>query len=398
MSNFAPGEMDKPAILGGEPLLKEFLPITRPYLPSYETLEADIKKMMASGLITNDKYVKKFEETARNFLGAQHIVAVSSCTSGLILAERALRLKGEIILPSLTFFATGHSLLWNNLTPVFVDVDPETFLIDPEKVNEAMTSKTSAILGVHTYGCPAPAKELEQIAHDQHITLLFDAAHAFGAKIGNKNVGTFGDIEVFSCSPTKVMVTGEGGVCATPHEDLKKKLMAGRNYGDDGTYDCDLLGLNARMPEFNAILGIQSIHLTNENIEKREKIYTIYRKGLSKIPGITFQKFPQNVKVTHKDTPLLIDPHTFGMHRDVLLSALEKENIMTKKYFFPPLHRQKLYKEYFPLYDKKLPHTNHISENILSIPLYSSMSEEQAHAVVHSIERLFEHREKVAPK
>ncbi|MBI4439675.1 DegT/DnrJ/EryC1/StrS family aminotransferase [Candidatus Woesearchaeota archaeon] len=387
--------MDKPAILGGKPVFEKLLPITRPYLPGYDKIEQNTKEMFASGIITNDKYVRQFEASAQNYLGAKNCVAVSSCTSGLMLSQKAMKLTGEVILPSFTFFATGHSILWNNLKPVFVDIDPETYHLDPKLVNEAITEKTCAILPVHIYGCPAPATEFEEIAEDHKIKLFFDSAHAFGAKIGKRHVGTFGDVEVFSCSPTKLMVTGEGGLCATKDDELKRKLSAGRNYGDSGSYDCELLGLNARMGEFNAILGIETIKLTEENIEKRAKLFEIYRRELSRLPGIRFQKVAANMRVTHKDVPLYIDSEEFGLSRDHLQKALDRENIMTKKYFYPPLHRQMLYKEYFEEFDKKLPETNRVSGNILSIPLYSAMSEEEARLVADAIKRIHEHRDSV---
>ncbi|HLC64643.1 MAG TPA: DegT/DnrJ/EryC1/StrS family aminotransferase [Candidatus Nanoarchaeia archaeon] len=387
--------MDKPAILGGEPAFKELLPITRPYLPPYERIDSRAREMISSGLVTNDKYVRQFEESAKNYLGSRHCVAVSSCTSGLILSQKAMKLEGEVILPSFTFFATGHSILWNSLKPVFVDIDPETYLLDPELVNNAITDKTCAILPVHTFGCPARATEFEEIAEDHKLRLFFDAAHAFGAKIGKRHVGTFGDVEVFSCSPTKLMVTGEGGICSTKDDELKRRLSIGRNYGDDGSYDCELLGLNARMAEFNAILGAETIKITDENIERRHHLYEIYVRELSKLPGIKFQKIDPNLRVTHKDMPLYINPVEFGLDRNQLQKALERENIMTKKYFYPPLHRQILYKEYFGKFDEKLPETNRVSENILSIPLYSGLSEADVLAVSNAIKRIYENRELV---
>ncbi|MFC1768275.1 DegT/DnrJ/EryC1/StrS family aminotransferase [Nanoarchaeota archaeon] len=387
--------MDKPAILGGKPAFDNPVPITKPLLPSYFSLEENAKSMFSSGMITNSTLVKQFEESARNYLGSKHCVALSSCTSGLMLSQKALNLTGEVILPSFTFFATGHSILWNNLKPVFVDIDPKSYQINPEKVNEAITEKTSAILAVHIFGNPAPALELEKIASDNNLKLIFDSAHAFGAKIGNQNVGTFGDVEVFSCSPTKLMITGEGGVCSTNNEELQRKLSIGRNYGDGGNYDPDFLGLNARMSEFNAALGIESIKLIENNIERRKEISEIYQKELSKLPGISFQKVLPNNKVTYKDSAILINPIEFGINRDQLSEALLKENIITKKYFYPPLHLQKVFKE-FSNYDEKLPVTKFISKNILSIPLFSKMSDYDVFKVIESFKKIHEYRNELS--
>ncbi|HLY18363.1 MAG TPA: DegT/DnrJ/EryC1/StrS family aminotransferase [Bryobacteraceae bacterium] len=221
-----------------------------PTLPPLARIVTEYREFYHQGLITNGKLVERLEAAVCERLGVRHCVAVSSCTSGLMLVMKAFGLRGEVILPSFTFFATGHAVLWNGLTPVFADCDRQTWNIDPRAVERAITPQTAAILAVHLYGNPAAVTELEWIAGKHGIPLLFDAAHAFGASYKGQSVGQFGDAEVFSLSPTKLLVAGEGGLVATNDALLAHKLRAGRNYGDLGAYDPMLLGLNARMTEF----------------------------------------------------------------------------------------------------------------------------------------------------
>ena len=231
------------------------IPITKPTLPKFDSLKEEVREILESGMLTNYKHVREFESMLKAKLNVKNVVALSSCTSGLMLCMKAWGLTGEVILPSFTFSATGHAIKWNNLTPVFVEVDPITQTIDPAAVEAAITDKTSAILGVHLYGCPAKIKELEAIAKKHNLKLIFDAAHAMGSTYDGKAIGNFGDAEVFSCSPTKLLVTTEGGIVCTNDDELAKTLRYARNYGDPGDYNCKLTGINARMTEFNAIVG-----------------------------------------------------------------------------------------------------------------------------------------------
>ncbi|MGB8324761.1 MAG: aminotransferase class I/II-fold pyridoxal phosphate-dependent enzyme, partial [Candidatus Acidiferrum sp.] len=245
IANAAKAEIGEPA----GPAFEKMLPIVDPEgLPGEEFLE-DVRKIVASKQLTNGKYVRKFEKQAAAYLGVKHCVAVSSCTSGLLLVLRCLNLQGEVILPSFTFHATAHAVVWNGLKPVFADCDSNTFCVDAASVREQITSRTAAILGVHVFGNPAQVMELQEVSERLGIPLVFDAAQAFGSKSGGKCVGGFGTAEVFSFSPTKLVVGGEGGLIATHDARLAERLRAGRNYGDAGNYDPELLGINARMEE-----------------------------------------------------------------------------------------------------------------------------------------------------
>jgi len=386
---------EKPAIAGGEPEFGESMPITKPTLPDFEKVEGHFREIFETGIITNAKFVKCFEEKAAQYMEVEHCVALNSCTAGMMLSEKVMGLKGEVILPSFTFSATGHSLLWNNLKPHFVDIDEETYLIDPDKVNEAINGRTSAILAVHIFGQPADVKELQQIAQDNKLKLIFDAAHAFGSKVGNRHVGCFGDAESFSLSPTKLVTSAEGGLVSTSDGKLAEMLRIARNYGDSGDYNCRFNGLNARMNEFEAILGIASLEMVDQNVEKRNRLAGLYKKELRGIKGLGFQRIKPNVTTTFKDFSVLAKENEFGMNRDVLQEALDHEGVTTKKYFFPPLHRQIAYKEFFRKFDEELAVTNRIAENVLSLPLFSHMGEKEVKKVCLAIRKIYENADVV---
>ncbi len=366
-------------------MVQFMIPITKPTLPLWEDFEQEFKAFFASGMITNHEQVKKLERELQNYLGVKHAIAVSSCTSGMMLVLRALGLTGEVIVPSFTFSATGHVLLWNGLTPRFVEIDPDSFIIDPTKVREAITPHTSAILAVHIFGCPAPVEELQQIAQEHQLKLIFDAAHALGSKVGSQMVGTFGDAEIFSCSPTKLLVAVEGGIVATNNDELARSVRIGRNYGNPGNYDCEFPGLSARMGEFNALLGLKSLAMLEHNIARRNESVKKYKELLVGVPGIRFQQIDPLLRTTYKDFSLLIDPEQFGLTRDLLAEELQQQGIQTKKFFNPPLHLQKTYHKYKDGYNDKLQLTEEIAQKVLSLPLYSHMTKEEVQQITEAI-------------
>ena len=379
---------DLPAVYGGTPLFDAPFRFIQPMLPPWEEVARLYRPAYAAGMITNASLVERFEDAAAEMLGVRHAVAVSSCTSGLLLVLRALGLAGEIILPSFTFFATAHAVLWNRLKPVPADCDPRTWNIDPEDVERRITRRTSAILAVHIYGNPCEVEALSAIAARHSLKLLFDAAHAFGSEYQGRPVGGFGDAEVFSLSPTKPLVCGEGGLVATNDRTLAVRLRAMRNYGDAGTYDCEFLGLNARMPEFQAALGLAGLRLVPDKVRRNLELARIYTRLLQDIPGLGFQTVEPGNRSTFKDYSVRVDAAAFGMSRGALRAALRAENIETRTYFDPPLHRQVLYRRWARGGAAQLPQTEALSREVLSLPIYAGLPVEAAADVAHAIARL----------
>lgn len=386
----------KPAILGGEPVFGETLPFAQPTLPELDEITQELKDVFASKNITNNKYVRSFEEKSAGYLGVKNIVAVSSCTSGLMLTMRAMGLEGEVIVPSFTFSATVQALIWNDLKPVFVDCDPDSFNIDTSLIENAITERTRAILAVYVFGMPPDIEGLRKLADRYNLKLIFDAAHAFGTRYHGISAGSFGDAEVFSLSPTKLLVAGEGGLISTDNDQLAYKLRIGRDYANPGDYNCQFPALNARMAEFNAILGLKGLETIEEKVLRRNQLAKLYRYLLGKIPGITFQKEQNGSRTTYKDLSILISPDVFGLSRDELAASLDEENIKTKKYYYPPVHRQKFFTSLFGFNGNKLPATNYISENILSLPIFSHMREEEVARICGAIRNIHQNRHRIS--
>lgn len=386
MQSFVPNAaVALPAIAGGMPLFEKLLPIVQPELPlavRQNGTAGVFEEILRSGFLTNSKWVQAFERKAAETLGVAECVGVSSCTSGLMLVLRCLNLSGEVILPSFTFFASGHAVLWNGLEPVLVDCDPQTFLIDPREVRKAITPRTAAIMAVHTFGNPAPVEELETIAQEHGLALLVDAAHGFGARIGERGMGGAGSAEVFSLSPTKLVVAGEGGLIATNDPALAERLRAARNYGDKGAYDCEVLGLNARMTEIQAQLALMGLEDLPVRVARRNHLAALYEQQLAGQRGLSFQKIRPDATPSRKDFGIVIDEAEFGISRDQLYDALLRENVQTKKYFYPPLHRQKLYKD---CRRGTMTHTDAVTSRILNFPIYSSLPDETVESIVDRI-------------
>ena len=368
-----------------EPLFDRKVPIAAPTLSATEGLLEEFRRVLNSPQLTNGRWVAELEERAAVALDVPHCVAVSSCTSGLMLVARCLDLEGEVIVPSFTFFATAHSLLWNGLEPVLVDCDPQSFNIDPASVERALTDRTAAILAVHIFGCPARTEALEEIARKKGLPLIFDGAHAFGAQQGGRGVAVWGDATVFSLSPTKPLVAGEGGIIATRHPHLAQRLRQARNYGKGANYDCELVGLNARMTEFQAVVAVAGLPDVEQGIAQRRRLVRIYRSYLDAVPGLRTQAVEGTGVSSWKDFAVVIDPDEFGLSRDQLERLLSSDNIETRRYFDPPLHRQKIYRRYYRPEEDPLSVTDQVSSGVLCLPLYTGLTERTAEAIADRI-------------
>ncbi len=346
------------------------IPLARPTLPKLTSIQSKLKEIFKTGMLTNGKYVNEFERRCAKFLGVKNVVAVSNGTAAIVLSLKCLGLKGEVILPSFTFTSGAHSLLWCGLTPVFADIDPETFNIDPASIEKKITSKTTAILATHVFGNPCKIDKIQKIAKKYNLMVIYDAAHAFGSKYKDKSVARFGDAVIFSLSPTKVLTTGEGGLIALNNDKLAEIIKMGRNNGDSFKREEEFLGISARLNEFSAILGIEGLKILQKSLKKRFKLVNLYKKELSKLPGISFQKIIPDGFSIYKDLTILVNEKKFGISRDYLLKELLKNSVETKAYFDPPLHKKKVYRKYRNL---SLPKTDFVSNHIMNLPLYSYM-------------------------
>ncbi|HZZ26609.1 MAG TPA: DegT/DnrJ/EryC1/StrS family aminotransferase [Pirellulales bacterium] len=383
-----------PAILGGQPAFEQLVPIVRPTLPPFSELSTELAEIVTSGMVTRGRHLRAFEEAAAEHLRVKHAVAVSSCTTGLMLTYQGLGLTGDIIVPSFTFMATISAAVWAGLRPVMVDVERHTHNIDPAAIEQAITPATRAIVAVHNFGNPADIAALEQIAKRRNLKLVFDAAHGFGARFQGVPVGPQGDAHVYSLSPTKLVVAGEGGIVATNSDELAEKIRCGREYGMGKAYDSLFAGINARMSEFHACLGRHSLVLLEKHASRRQEIVALFRRELGRLPGIGFQEVLPGNRCSYKDFSLTVDSAAFGLSRDGLAKALTAENIDTRKYYDPPAHRQTAYRQFAPPAGQ-LKVTDLLAASCLSLPLWSHLTDEIALQICRACQRIHDAAEDV---
>ena len=368
--------------------LKRKTIIAQPTLPDFTAVDVMFQDIIATRMLSNfAKYSTKLEGDIERKLMVPHALTFPNATSALMLTFKAMGLAGEVIIPSFTFSSTGHALIWNGLTPVFADIDATTFNIDPQDVISKITPKTCAIYAVHIFGNPCDVETLQMIADEYNLKLIYDSAHALGSKRKGVNLGCFGDVESFSLSGTKVLTSAEGGIITLKDKELKDKLSLGRNYGAADDYDCQYIGLNGKMSEFHAAIAIESLTLLDKSVFRRNVINDHYRMRLMDIPGISFQAVAEDDVSTYKDMSIVIDKNKFGMDRDQLICELQKEGISTKRYFYPPLHRMKAYRD-LGVIAKDLPNTEYIANNILCLPMYTHMELDTVEKICFAIFRI----------
>ncbi len=379
----------KPAILDGEPVFSSRLGIVAPKLPPLSKVEYQVQEILLSGNLTNNsRYVREFEAKLCGRLGVLHSVSVANATLGLILALEGLHLEGEVILPSFTYCATAHALYWSRHDPVFVDILLDTFTIDPVAVEASITKNTAAIVAVHIFGHPCEIETLTDIARRHGVPLLFDSAHAFGSLYQGNTIGQFGDAEVFSFHATKVFPVGEGGCITTKDDKLATYLSLARKFGDPGDENTLFPGMNAKMQEFNAIVGLEMLKVVDQHITNRRAYAAYLIERLRHVPGITFQTIRPYVFTNYQNFAILVDETEFGISRDQLFNALVAENIIARKYFFPPLHWHEAYADYRSM---SLPVTERVASQVLCLPFYSEMTQEMLDGICHAIERIYKY-------
>jgi dTDP-4-amino-4,6-dideoxygalactose transaminase len=382
-----------PAILGGLPAFSKKINIVRPVMPEFLSVSDGVQSILSTGMITKGEYLRTFEKAVREHLGVKHAIAVSSCTSGLMLTYSGLGLSGDVVVPSFTFMATVSALVWSGLRPVYADVDPETTNLDPAAAEAAITPNTSAIVAVHNFGNPAEIDALADIARRHGLKLIFDAAHGFGARYQGVPVGRQADAHVYSLSPTKLLIAGEGGIVATNDDVLAEQIIMGREYGNSGNYDSAFAGLNARMPEFNALVGLRSLEMLEDAATSRNQAADMFQELLGGLPGVGFQVVRPGNRCSYKDLSITIDPAVFGLNRDELALALAAENIDTRKYYEPPVHRQSAYRQFYS--GQPLPNTDLLAANSLSFPMWSNMQPEVISGICEAVLRIYQQRSAV---
>jgi dTDP-4-amino-4,6-dideoxygalactose transaminase len=351
------------------------LHLLRPTLPSYPALEAGLRELYTSGMLTKGPILRDYEGLLAEHLGVRHALGVSSCTAGLMLVFDRFR-GAEVVLPSFTFMATAMAAVWAGLRPVFADIDPETWCLSPAAAEAAITPNTAVMTPVHLFGNPADTEAFDALGRRHGLAIVYDAAHGFGARRGGAPVGREGLAQVFSTSPTKLLITGEGGVVATDDDALAERVVVGREYGNPGTYDPLFVGLNARLPEASALLGLQSLALLDGEAERRNALAAVYRDLLGALPGIGFQRIRPQDRSSFKDFSVRIRAAEFGLTRDQVATALAAESIDTRAYYVPPVHRTQAFAAVGPAFEERLPETAALCGEVLTLPDYGLLADE----------------------
>ncbi|WCN38156.1 DegT/DnrJ/EryC1/StrS family aminotransferase [Aneurinibacillus uraniidurans] len=346
--------------------------VTKSFLPPMEEYTEKIGEIWASAWLTNNgKFHNEFEKGLKKRLGVNEASLFVNGHLALETAIKTLKIKGEIITTPFTFASTTHAIINRGLEPVFCDIEEGTFNIDPEKIENLITEKTSAILPVHVFGNPCNVKKIQEIAKRYNLKVIYDAAHAFGVKVNDVGIGKFGDISMFSMHATKVFHSIEGGVLTYSNDKYKSEIELLKNFGISGPESVELTGINAKMNEFQAAMGIVNLNYIDEQIDKRKLITNKYRSLLSKIKGIKYLEDMEGVQHNYSYFPVLIDKEEYGLDRDELHEKLKEYNVFTRKYFYPLCTDFKCYRNYNDLY--KLPVARYVADRVLTLPIYSDL-------------------------
>ena len=380
--------LNKLAVEGGKPASEVLIPIAKPVF--YKEDSEGISEVLKSGNLRQGPRTKEFEERFRDWVGARYAYAVSSGTAALHMAYLSVLKPGdEVIVPAFTFIATASMVIFSFGKPVLVDIDGETFAIDPDEVKERITSKTKAIAPVHLFGNAADMKALTEIAEDHNLYLVNDAAQAHGTRVDGKDVGSFDHLNCYSFYPSKSMTTGEGGMVTTNGPELYRLGSLIRSHGEEGRYNHTLLGFNYRMTEIMAIIGINQLKHVDEFLEKRKKNAEYLLKGLKRIQGLHPQKIGQGIDSSYSYFSVLMDLETYRCSRDEFLRALQAENIGCAVHYPIPLNKQLALKPFCG--SVSCPVSEDVSKRIFSLPMHPELSEKDLEKILEAVEKVSNH-------
>ena len=348
--------------------------VTSPSLPPLEEFVEYLRNIWDSKQLTNNgRYHQQFEKELAEYLGVKYLSLFSNGTLALITALQTLRITGEVITTPFSFVATTHALNWNGIKPVFCDIEPRTFNLDPEKIEAAITPKTTAIMPVHVYGNPCDVYKIQQIADTYGLKIIYDAAHAFGVTINNESVLNFGDLSVLSFHATKVFNTFEGGAIICHDEKTKQRIDFLKNFGFADEVTVVAPGINAKMNEFQSAIGLLQLKYIDKEIEKRKKIAAIYRDGLQGIAGINFLYDIKCIKHNYQYFPIFVDERTYGKSRDEVYEDLKEQKIFTRRYFFPLISQFPTYRGLPSSNSNNLPVAENIAKKVLCLPMWGDL-------------------------
>ncbi len=368
--------------------MRETIYVTKPVLPPLEDFVSSLKKIWDKKILTNGgPFHQEFEKELADYLGVKHLSLFANGTLALVTALQALKISGEVITTPFSFVATTHSIWWNGIKPVFADIDPQSLNLDPQKVEAAITPQTTAIMPVHVYGNPCDVHALKEIADAYGLKLIYDAAHAFGVQTEGQSLLNFGDLSILSFHATRVFNTIEGGALICHDEATKRRVDFLKNFGYSGETRVVAPGINAKMNEMLAAFGLLQLQSIEEQIEKRKRIFEVYKQRIQSISGLRLHGCEEGVKANYAYCPILIDQEVYGKSRNWLYDELKKKGVHGRMYFFPLISSFNTYSGLASASRENLPVANQVAESVLCLPLFPDLPLDDIHYICDLLEK-----------
>ena len=364
----------------------KIITVTSPLLPDLDEFNALLKEIWASKWITNNgSFHKQLEKELAAYLKVPYISLFTNGTLPLITALQALRITGEVITTPYSFVTTTHSLWWNGIKPVFVDIDPATGNMDPDKIEAAITPKTTAIMPVHVYGKPCNTKRIKEIADTYGLKVIYDAAHAFGVEVNGESILNAGDMSTLSFHATKVYNTVEGGALVMHDAETKKRIDYLKNFGFANEVTVVGPGINSKMDEIRSAYGLLNLRQVDAAIEARHQVAIKYREALRGVEGITFFDDMPGVKHNYSYFPIFVDAEKYGMTRDELYFKMKEQNVLGRRYFYPLISEFSTYRGLDSARPDNLPNAHKMANTVICLPMHHALSDEDVHRVINCI-------------
>lgn len=364
----------------------KLITVTSPLLPNLDDFTAELKKIWDSKWITNNgSFHKELEKALAEYLKVPYVSLFTNGTLPLMTALQALRITGEVITTPYSFVATTHSIWWNGCKPVFVDIDPATGDMDPNKIEAAITPRTTAIMPVHVYGKPCDTKAIQDIADKYGLKVIYDAAHAFGVEVNGEGLLNAGDMSTLSFHATKVYNTIEGGALVMHDEKTKKRIDYLKNFGIADEVTVVGPGINSKMDEIRSAYGLLNLKQVDAAIEARHQVAIKYREALRPVEGISFFDDMPGVKHNYSYFPIFIDAEKYGMSRDELYFKMKAANVLGRRYFYPLISEFSTYRGLESARPENLPNAHKMANSVICLPMHHALTEEEIQRIIHVV-------------
>lgn len=365
---------------------KDVITVTSPLLPNLDDFTEYLKQIWDSKWITNNgSFHQQLESALAEYLKVPYVSLFTNGTLPLITALQALRITGEVITTPYSFVATTHSLWWNGIKPVFVDIDLQTGNIDPNKIEAAITPRTTAIMPVHVYGKPCDVEAIQNIADKYGLKVIYDAAHAFGVEVGGQSILNAGDMSTLSFHATKVFNTVEGGAMVMHDEKTKKRIDYLKNFGFANEVEVVGPGINSKMDEVRSAYGLLNLRQVDAAIAARRKVAQAYREGLKDVPGISFWNDMPGVRHNYSYFPIFVNAEQYGMTRDALYFKMKEQNVWGRRYFYPLISEFSTYRGLESANPENLPNAHKMANQVICLPMHHALRDEEVRRVINCI-------------